>query len=227
MAITGRQLRSWLHVADHPSWHEKPHYSHSLAHALGRAYRQLHFARELPDPYYATFAALAPFRDRLVCQEQRLNLQYALALAYTGDDSAPEALSCLFSAWDIAELLRDWAAQAEMGYLEGVLWFMAGQLLDSYEAYVGALQRLQRVMRDDVPADPVFELDLNLRMATCAWDLGWFPVCLRHLDESRHIRACWAPDAAEEAASLAWLDALLARVRGRPVRCPTAGCRRG
>src|SRR6185437_11937770 len=87
-----------------------------------------------------------------------------------------------------------------------------------YEVYQDALSALQRLARDDVPVDPIFELDLVLRSAWCAWELGWFPVCLRHIDEAYTLRATWAPDTAEEAASLTWLDAQLSRVLRQPAR---------
>jgi hypothetical protein len=84
--------------------------------------------------------------------------------------------------------------------------------------YHDALEALQRLERTDGPADPVFELGLVLWLGWCAFDLGWFPISLRHMDEAYTLRAVWAPDAAEQAASLAWLDAQLARVRAQPAR---------
>jgi tetratricopeptide (TPR) repeat protein len=218
MAESGRRLHSWLHVADHPSWHDKPSYSPPVAYALSYAYDQLHYAEERPDPYFDTFVVLAPFRNRMVCDQQRLNLEFALALAFAGDDSAPQALSCLSSAWDIAQSLHDWGAQAETGFLSGALWQAQGYYREAYAIYHDALEALQCLEQKDGPADPAFELDLVLRLAWCAFDLGWFPVSLRHMDEAYTLRAVWAPDAAEQAASLAWLDAQLARVRAQPTR---------
>jgi hypothetical protein len=218
MAESGRQLRSWLHVADHPSWHDKPSYSSAMASALVHAYDHLHHAQNRPDPYFAAFVVLAPFRNRMVCDQQRLNLEFALALAFAGDDSAPQALSCLSSAWDLAHLLHDWGAQAEIGFLAGALWQAQSHLREAYALYRDGLEALQCLERKDGPADPAFELDLVLRLAWCAFDLGWFPVALRHMDEAYTLRAVWAPDAAEQAASLAWLDAQLARVREQPAR---------
>src|SRR5215469_6269061 len=216
MAGSSHQLSTWLHVSDHPSWHDQPNYSTPLARALAVAYDQLHHARHRPDPYFAAFAALAPFRDRLVCREQRLNLEYALAFAFSGDGSAPQAIDCLASAWEIAERLHDWGAQAELGYLEGDLWFCQSQFLEAYSAYEDALVALRRLAHDQVPVDPVLELSLVLRVAGCAIAMGWFPVCLRYLEEAYTLRATWAGEAAEEAASLAWIDANLASVRGKP-----------
>ena len=218
MPQLGQRLHSWLHVADHPSWHHQPHYSSPLAHALAYAYVQLRTARERPEPYLSAYAALAPFRHQLVCREQRLNLEFALALAFAGDDCIQQALACLSIAWEIAERLHDWAAQSEVGYLAGALLQVANSFTDSYAVYQDALEALRRLARDDGPADPAFELDLVLRLAGCAWELGLFPMCLRYVDEAYTLRAIWASDAAEEAAHLAWIDSQLARVQRQPVR---------
>ena len=218
MPQLGRRLHSWLHVADHPSWHHQPHYSSQLARALAYAYVQLRIAQTQPDLYLRAYAALAPFRNQLVCQEQRLNLEFALAMAFAGDESTQQALACLSIAWEIAERLHDWAAQAEVGYLAGALWWVAGDVNDAYAVYQDALEALRRLARDDGPADPTFELELVLRLAGFANDMGLFPSCLSYLDEAYTLRSVWAPDAAEEVAHLAWIESLLARVQGQPVR---------
>jgi tetratricopeptide (TPR) repeat protein len=189
-----------------------------LAYALSDAYDQLSHAEERPDPYFAAFAVLAPFRSRLACEHQRLNLEFALALAYAGDNSHSQALACLSSAWDIAQFLHDWGAQAEVGFLAGALWQAQSHFREAYATYHDALEALQRLQRTDEPADPVFELGLVLWLGWCAFNLGWFPISLRHMDEAYTLRAVWAPDAAEQAASLAWLDAQLARIRAQPAR---------
>lgn len=211
-------LHTWLHVTDHPSWHDSAFYSPHLAVALALAFDQLNHAEERSDPYFDAFRALVPFRDQLVCLEQRLNMEFALALAFAGDQSDTQALECLFSAWDIAERLSDWGAQAEIGYLAGSIWHGMGLFTDAYEVYRDALIALHRLERDGDLADPVLQLDLVLRSAWCTWELGWFVLCRHHVDEAYALRATRAPDAAEEAASLAWLDAQLARVFGQPAR---------
>jgi hypothetical protein len=218
MAPRDRHLRSWLHVADHSSWHDKPFYSLPLAHALAGAYDQIHYAQIRVDPYFSAFRKLAPFRNQLVCAEQRLNLEFALALAFAGDDCPSQAIDCLSTAWEVAEDLRDCGAQAEIGYLAGALWQGAGQFLDAYATYQDAITVLHRLERNGEPVDPAFELNLVLLLAGCALDLGWLPVCLRHLDQAHALRSVWAPDVADQAASLAWLDAQLARYTGEPAR---------
>lgn len=219
MTASSRRLHSSLDRPDDPAWHTRRLYSPDLAGALTQAYRNIRRAQTHPEGYFEAFRALVTFRDQPLCAEQRLNLEYALALAYAGEGAAAYALDCLARAWELAERLSDRAAQVEIGYLAGGIWHWETCHSEAYAVYQDAFDALRSLGRgDDEPADPVFALDLTLRMAWRAWELGWFPVCLRHLDEAYALRARWAPAAAKEAVSLAWLDAQLSRIRGRPDR---------
>jgi hypothetical protein len=211
-----RRLRSSLHIADSSAWRHESHYSYGLADALIQAYAAVQGGQQSPDRYLAAYAALVPYRDRPLCAPQRLHLEYALALAYAGEEAVPQALECLAQAAEIAEKLDDAAAQAEIGYLAGALCHLVTRRADAYAVSADALACLDALRQDDEPADALFELDLTLRLAGHAWELGWFTTCLRHLEHAHALRAKWVPDAAQEAALLAWLDAQLARVRGRP-----------
>lgn len=211
-----RRLRSSLHIADSPAWRHESHYSYDLADALTRAYAVVQGSQRSPERYLTAYTALIPYRDQSVCAPQRLHLEYALALAYSGEEAFPQALECLARAAEIAEDLHDVAAQAEIGYLAGALLHLMTRRADAYTVSAGALASLDALRQDDEPADAIFELDLSLRLAGHAWELGWFTTCLRHLEHAHTLRAVWVPDAAQEAALLSWLDAQLARIRGRP-----------
>jgi tetratricopeptide (TPR) repeat protein len=172
----------------------------------------------LPDPYLGVYVVLSPFRDARVCREQRLNLEYALAMAFAGDNCVHQALDCLSTAWNIAERLRDWGAQSEIGYLAAALCHLASDFSGAYTRYQEAITALRRLERDNGPADPTFELDLVLGLAWCASELGNVATALHHMDEGYSLRADWAPAAAEQAASLSWLDSYMSRRRGQPSR---------
>lgn len=217
MAHQQDHLHSSLHFFDSKKWKHRRNYSPALAEALRSAYSSIHDASSQPGGYFDAYVALMPFRTGIFCLEQRLHLEYALALAYTGESAFPQALDCLSRALDIALALGDQSAQAELGLLAGADLHMLSLNAKSYDLYADALDALRQLQRDETPADPRFELDLLLRLAGCAWELGWFPVCLRHLDEAYALRARWVSAAPSEAARLAWLDAQLARVLGKPV----------
>ena len=218
MAKHARHLRSSLQAPDSPTLRHLPDYSPDLAIALNRAYRSIQRGEQDPDEYWKAFITLHPFRKEHVCAGQRLHLEYALALIYAGEGDWQLALACLDNAWELSVHLHDWAAQVELGYLAGSLLQMQAYYSEAYELYATALESLRSLECGNGPIDPIFELDLVLRLAWGAWELGLFPTSLRHLDDAYRLRAQWAPDAADEAASLAWLDAQLSRVRGHPMR---------
>lgn len=221
MAQNRGRLRSSLDEPDNDRWHEDPNYQPDLAKTLRYAYALIHDARTAPDHsdyHLRAYAILREFKDRHVCAEQRLRLQYALALACTGENDLPYALDYLDHALELADRLGDWAALTELSYLAGSVLHHLFRHRDAYVAYGEALAALRQLERDGTPADAEFELDLVLRHAWRAWELGMVPASLRGLDEAYALRARWVSDAALDAASLAWLDAQLARVRGQPVR---------
>lgn len=218
MGQIARRLRSSLHAPDSDTWRHQRDYSPALAVALRRAYQEIQNARAGMEGYLLAYARLQPFRDQIVCDEQRLRLEYALALVYSGEEAFPQALDCLIAALALAERLNDLVAQVELGYLAGAILVLLSHHVSAYLVYHEALKTLQGLEHGDGPVDPVFELNMTLRLAGCAWELGWFPVCLRHIDEAYALRATWASDAALETATLAWMDAQLARVRSRPAQ---------
>jgi tetratricopeptide (TPR) repeat protein len=218
MAKNGSRLQSSLSLPDAHGWRRRRTYSFPLADALRGAYLSLRHATHDPNGYWSAYVALVPFRNRTVCAEQRLRLEYALGLAYTGEEALPQAHESLMKALDIAESLGDLTAQAELAYLTGAILHRLTQHAAAYRFYDYALAALNHLDWTGTPADPVFELDLVLRLAGQAWELGWFSTSLRYLDTAYELRATWVPDAAPEAATLAWLDAQLARVRSRPIQ---------
>ena len=218
MGQIARHPHSSLHTANKDEWRRLRRYSFALAEALQCAYGEIYNAPTSTDGYLQAYVRLKPFREQIVCDEQRLRLEYALALAYTGEDALPQALDCLISALTIAERLYDFGAQVELGYLAGAILTMLSQYPDAYQLYHEARETLRGLAQDGALPDPVFELNITIRMAGCVWELGQFSVCQRHLDEAFALRATEAPDAALEAATLAWMDAQLARVLGRPAQ---------
>lgn len=210
-----------LHKHDLPKWHTYPRYHPRLAVALGSAYTLLQQTDHNPDAYFHAYAVLNPYRKTTVCSEQRMRLEYALAKSYAGEESRSEARECLSRALDVATVLYDCGALVHLGILAGINEHYLSLHAESYRSYSGALTALRRAVPADEPFYPRQEFDLLLRLAGRAFDAGWFPVCLRHLDDAHTLRAVWVPDAPVEAATLSWLDALVSRVIARPVRALT------
>jgi tetratricopeptide (TPR) repeat protein len=216
MGTSPRRLTSSLHVPDSAAWRAARYYRPALAAALQFAYVALHDPSRGGDRFFDAYVALLPHRGQLLCDEQHLHLDYALALAYAGEEAIPQALQCAASAMETAERLGDFAAQAELGHLAGKLLYLTSHNARAYDLFSRALQALHGLEQGGVPADAVMELDLLTRLGWRAWDLGRFPTSRWHLDEAYGLRARWASEASIEAASISWLDAQLARVQGRP-----------
>lgn len=213
------RLRYPLHTPDSSAWRQRLGYLPELASALKFAYAQLHDSTPRPDRYLQAYSLLLPFRDRAVCLEQRLRLEYALALAYSGEMAIPQALTCLEHCQEIADHLQDPAIRVELSYLAGSLLQLTNHNSAAYDQYAEALNSLRSLEHDGESADPGFELDVVLRLAWRAWDLGRFPTSLYFLDEAYALHShATSVTASPELAYLAWLDAQISRVRGRPGR---------
>lgn len=212
------QLRSSLDKADDDAWRLRKNYLPALAVALRQAYALLHAATRRDDVYFAVYAALIPFRKMVMCAEQRLRVEYALALAYAGESADQQALEAVERALDEADELNDEVAPVELGYLAGSLAHRLNQQALAFGLYGDALDALRRLERDRASADPMLELDLTLRLGWRACELGRFPEGLRRLDEAYALRAHWPMTTPAHAASLCWLDAQVALARGNPAR---------
>lgn len=208
------RLRSSLHSPDDPIWGQQRHYIPALGGALRQAYSLLHTAAEEDDAYLHAYKAIISFRPMEMCAEQRLRMEYALALAYAGENDVPQALEAAEYALEAADKLGDDAAPVELAYLAGALSHRLNEQELAYDLYAGALDALRRIGRENEPVDPMLELDLILRLGWRAWELGRFSQSLRYLDEGYTLRAQWPVTKPSLAASLSWLDAQLARFRG-------------
>lgn len=213
------RLRSSLHIPDDDAWRQRRNYIPALADALRYVYFLLHSAAEQEDVYFQAYAALVPFRTRILCHEQRLRLDYALALAYAGEQSPTQALDAIRRALEAAEELQDESTLVELAFLAGALAHGAQQHELAFGHYTDALDMLRHLNRDGVAADPMLEMDLTLRLGWRACDIGRFSQGLRYLDEAYTLRTQWPSTNPSHAAWLSWLDAQLTYVvRANPAR---------
>lgn len=216
-------FRCSLHSPDSERCQSFRTYSPRVREALSIAYTHLHNPQASTEERYDAYAALITHRRGATCPDQLMRLEYALALAYSGDSSIPEALDALSVTLELASLLDDHGAQAEASYLAGALFHSLAQHAAAYDAYGEARDQLRLFQEDTQARFPDYELDIVLRMAGRALDLGWFATCQRHLDEAGVLRADCESDDMRLTGALAWLDAQLARDRGDPVRAVHQG----
>lgn len=219
MAELYPRLRSSLHTPDAADWQRRRHYIPELAGALRYAYLLLQVGSTNAEAsFLSAYAALIPFRTLEMCAEQRLRLEYALALAYAGENAISQALDAVERALDVTDDLSDEVAPIELGYLAGALSHAVNEQEQAYDLYRIALDALQALARDGVVADPMLELDLSVRLGWRAWELGQVSQSRQHLNEAYSLRAQWPSSTPALAASLSWLDAQLALAQEDPAR---------
>lgn len=216
-------FRCSLHSPDSEHCQSFRTYSPRVREALSIAYTHLHNPQASIEERYDAYAALITHRKGATCPDQLMRLEYALALAYSGDSSIPEALDALSVTLELASLLDDHGAQAEASYLAGALFHSLARHSAAYDAYGEARDQLHLFEEDTRVRFPDHELDIVLRMAGHALDLGWLATCRRHLDEADVLRADCEPDDMSLTGALAWLDAQLACDRDDPVRAVHQG----
>lgn len=213
------RLQTPFHLPDHATWRQQRNYLPPLADALRLAYAWLHNAKARQDAYYYAYVALIPFRTKAMCAEQRLRTEYALALAYAGEDAAPQALNAIERALDAAEELQDNVALVELLYLAGALAHSCSLHEQAFGHYSDALEALRHLAHEGPSADPIRQLDLVLSLGWQACETGRFSLALRYRDEGYALRAHWPVTSPSHAASLYWLDAQLTSVvRRDPAR---------
>ncbi|MEO7000326.1 MAG: hypothetical protein ABI068_00785 [Ktedonobacterales bacterium] len=220
MTDTTQRLRSSLQTPDESAWGHDTRYSKSLAEALREAYRLFQVAPHKVDTHFQAYMLLTRFRGDDLCPEQRLRLEYALALTYAEEEATHQTLECLSNAYDIAAKMTRLPALVEIGLLKGGLLQGDTQYDAAYYAYGEALIGLQLMTRTgpNGHADPGMEMDLLMRMMGCAWERGNFPTALHHLEEARSIHGAFLAGDMSREATLNWLNAVLARAMGAPMK---------
>ena len=135
MPPLGQRLHSWLHVADHPSWHHQPHYSSQLARALAYAYVQLRTAQVQADPYLRAYAAERLFTDVRVAGTGDLRINAAVG----GDPIGMLANAFNFTIGRFRRFVLRTQTSVEQ------LDVLARQQLEHAEAFLGALRPFSTV----------------------------------------------------------------------------------
>ena len=208
-----------LDVPDAPDWRHEVGYRPEIAGVLTRAYRDLRSAGTDPEGYFRAYATIRPYSSRPMSVRQRLHLEYALALAYCGDDSLPYALERLATAREIASFLKDGMALAKLSYLAGASLTHLTEMAAARDRLADALDALELAGDGGGPADSAFEVDLLTALAGLDYELGQFERAEVHLREARLVLAEWQPDqrrSSEAGALLDWIEALVAHWSGHP-----------
>lgn len=196
-------------------------YSASVAAALCDAYALISVRPRTTMSYMRAYQRIAPHRSHAMSPEQRLRVEYLLALIFASLGETGPSLEHADDALERATLLRDHSAIPELLYLRSAIH---RRLLDFAEcAYDLRLALL--FLRDSEMASGVLDADLKASVLTSLagmeFLLGRYAACEDLLDQTSDLYTQDSNPGALSAATVAWIRSLLLRWHGEPERAFT------
>jgi tetratricopeptide (TPR) repeat protein len=229
-----RRLESSLRTPGHPRWEGEEGYSPLVAKELRRIFALLRYSHERDffrgdreralHPYpQERDASLQAYDRALAClnrshsPHQRLQVFYALALAYLHLGESKPAQESVDTALHLADHLPDLAATAELQYLAGSLACSRGDYKASADYLSSTRALLLHLGDDDDPADTALMIDALTTHALCLYTMQAYPAAWVAIDEARRL-VTRPPGHPLRAGTLALLAGLLHRWTGDPAR---------
>src|SRR5262249_1381056 len=154
----GKQVTEHLHVHDDPAWRCADRYSAAVAQALRVAHRLICGGRATIADYATALDQLLPLRDSPMALPQRINFRYieSQCLAAIGEYGA--ALDALDEALDLAVLLEDALAFAEVAYLRGSVNGMLLQFTEATTDHSLCIETLRELGEEGDPSTAALQL---------------------------------------------------------------------
>lgn len=211
-----RRLLTSLQDPDPAEWRGCANYSQGVAERLEHAYRLLRKAADCRENYLWVFAAVADVRAHTMSIHQCIQVQYVLAQAYAGEEEFQASLDCLDIALDLADDLDLQPAKVELAYLAGAACAQLTFVEAAYAYYTCGLHTIRVLAADGDPADATFEVDLLHGLAAAAFELGQYVAANQHCSEARDLLATCGSIDSVQAATVTWIEAVLARWSGEP-----------
>ncbi|WIG61041.1 MAG: hypothetical protein OJF49_003789 [Ktedonobacterales bacterium] len=207
-----RQMQSALNVPDDAQSHLDADYSLAIAQSL----RQAYFA--IKEGNYVLAGQLAQHNmNGLMSARQRMRMYYVSAVAASALSAYRDAMNWLDEAQDIACVLGDVGALAELAFQSGVANGAVQNCGAAAEYFDIALDSVRTLSEEGEPVDPSFELHTLTLLAHYLFVLGKYEQVTDHITEARRLVQL-VPESQLQAASIEWLAALLYRWSGQPDR---------
>jgi tetratricopeptide (TPR) repeat protein len=229
-----RRLDSSLRTPSHPRWEAEHGFSPLVADELRRILALLRYDHErdflrgdrerVLHPYaQERDASLRAFERALAClnrpqsPHQRLQVFYALGLAYLHLGESKPAQETVDTALNLADHLPDLAATAELQYLAGSLACSRGDYKAGADYLSSTRALLLHLGDEDDPADTALMIDALTTHSLCLYTMQAYPAAWAAIDEAR-LLVTRPPGHPLRAGSLALLAGLLHRWTGDPAR---------
>jgi tetratricopeptide (TPR) repeat protein len=157
-----------LHLADQPDWWQDPNYNSELKVPLTRAYAIVQQAPADMLSFREAGYQVIAYCDVPMCDRQRMNVYYILAMAHAADSEYSEAMAWLDRAMEIAHALGDRGAQLDLFFLRGFILQRTDQYDYALHDYREALRLHAEQRREHLHLDREQELILLIGAAAFA-----------------------------------------------------------
>jgi tetratricopeptide (TPR) repeat protein len=206
-----------LLLPDAPTWRLDPDYSQALGTALAAAFARVPWLSAQPDDFLTACMMVAPALDAAMAPQQRIRVGFLFARAHQADHNYEPAIRWVDEILTVALRAQARAEFLELLAFQGILFRSAEKFQAAADNLEASLDLLYYHARDEAEVDSALELEFLAQLATYEFFLARFDQAIETTDLARRImpRVSTKPLAA---ASVAWVQAHLDRLRGMPER---------
>ena len=139
-----------------------------------------------------------------MAKQQRIHMDFALALCYLGEEEIALALGSLDNALEEGRMLGDLPAQIQLNHLSGLARFAGTQFSHAQENFLAGLEMLYAI--NDSVSFSGWDLIIELltRLGALEYELGFFTDSEQFLREASSLLTARTPEDSMSAATIAW-----------------------
>lgn len=223
-----------LRFPDDPAWqHTDRAYSREVAQALIQAYAALRADSTSLAHFRAAFEHVIPLVEYVMCDQQRMRVDYVLASAFAAIGEPWHALAWIDAALDLATHQQDpdRGALIDLLYLRGATNRIVLRFREATGDYEDCLALLHEMRKEGASVASTLELELLSLLAGCEFFTAQYAAASHRLEEAEALTAAvWQSQLMKDAsapphilhgsavlipATFAWLQAHLYRWQGR------------
>jgi tetratricopeptide (TPR) repeat protein len=208
-------LRPALLWPDRSTWHADPAYSSTVARALRSGFSHIAAADAPRDNFLWACAEVAPCMNSTMAIPQRVRVFLLFARTLEVEGVYTDALSYVDRALDVAAHDPTSDDFTDLLLYHAKLERARGRYLIAASDLAACLGLLRnRAHGDEALIDPALHLEILAQLADYEFFLGHLPAAARLVSQAQRL-APSAPHRRLDAASIAWVQAHLDRLRGR------------
>lgn len=207
-----------LRYPDLPSLRRERLYSATVAAGLRDAYACIAMPNRTTHSYIFAYERIASLQGVSMSPEQRLRMDYLLALIFGAVGDTRRSLRHVDDAIERATMLKEHSAIPELLFLRSAMHRQLSDLTECAYDLRLALASLRDLEAASSWTDPDLEATMLTSLAGMEFILGRFDTCDDLLTQTAALFVGESKPGALAAATVAWIRALLFRWRGQPDR---------